>query len=520
MVKLPIPSLLFRLGLLLGLVSSGAFAAPADHTLDLDTVSEAAEPGVSGVEPATHVGGLSWKEYFGQHPSLKNLELGIKMGGSAPLSKQESTPMIPASVEKIFTASAALRHLGSTLRFENSFSGRVNSISGVLLKPHFRVSGDPTWGSEYYEGVLNGTHAQHNESITSRLQPVIRTLIALGVRRVQGPIEMESLRPRLASEGRPGDWKPEWNLQCMAQLQTEFVANGNCGVFKIHSPSKYGWITSGVTVPVEVKATRTRSGASKLKVVPVFDDLGRILSYSITGTLSQVPIEYALPVHQGVDWLRNLFIEELKKASIEYDESGVESWFQLAVSSPIDLDLSSRPLVDVLRTAVQYSINGVMDRVFLEIGYALGRPAEAVLKEHVQAMVRDPALLQGIEMNDGSGLSTGDRMRPDTVHAFLVALRDQPWFHDFFSTLAVAGKSGTLQHRATLANSIYTNGKIYGKTGTLGGIINLAGYFASSESAVPEPFVILTRSSLSADAVRPMVDGIVVNFAARNTQRK
>ncbi|NDF16269.1 hypothetical protein EB061_13295, partial [bacterium] len=335
----------------LTLLSPGAFAAPTDHTLDLVTESERVEVSESASESSPPAGGLPWKDYFSRHPNLKSLELGIKMEGVAPLVRQVSTPMIPASVEKIFTASTALHHLGPSMRFENTFSGQADPLSGTLINPHFRISGDPTWGSEYFEGVIDGTDAQHNEGLTSRLQAVIRSLIAHGVHRVKGPIEVESTRPKLATERRPEGWKSEWDLQCMAQIQTEFIANGNCGAFKISSPTKYGWVTTGVTLPVQVKVTRSRSGVSALRVTPVFDPLGRISSYSITGTMSSVPIEYALPVHQGAAWLRNLFVEALKVAGIDYEDSGVENGWYLVMSTKIEVDLSSAPLLEIVRTA-------------------------------------------------------------------------------------------------------------------------------------------------------------------------
>jgi PBP4 family serine-type D-alanyl-D-alanine carboxypeptidase len=504
----------------LAMVSSGALASTADYTLDFASEPESLAGAGSCEVRAPSPGGLPWKDYFRLNPALKKLELGIQLAGSDPLLRNASLLMTPASVEKIFVAGAALHHLGSAMRFENGFTGLLDSASGTLHQPRFRISGDPTWANEYYETPVQGSTAQDAGALLGRLQRVIRVLAAHGVRRVQGPIEVESLRPGLAHEPRPEGWKPEWALQCMAQIQTEFQANGNCGVFRMTSPSRFGWVTSGVTVPVRVSVVRSRSRAGVQVVTPVFDSRGRVAGYDLSGTMGSAPVEYSLPVHQGTPWLRNLFLQALKNAAIAYDEVGEQGWWQRSVSSPIEVDLSSVPLIDILRTAVRYSVNGVMDRVFLEIGYALDRPAESVLKEYVGSVVGDPNLMQGIEMNDGSGLSTHDRMRPDTTHAFLSALRDRPEFGDFFSTLAVAGKSGTLQYRTPLIESPHTNGKIFGKTGTLNGVVNLAGYFAPDPSATPEPFVIFTRSGLSAASARSLVDGVVVNFATLNSQRK
>ena len=502
---------------LLPLMTAPVWAATADLTLDFETDAERALVSDFDASSSPPRSPVHWKDYFSQHPSLKNLNLGIKLAGKEALERNVSTPMLPASVEKIFTASAALHFLGAEMRFENSFSGDIDSTTRQLSRPHFRVSGDPTWGSEYFEGVVDGTDLQHNEALSSRLQAVISFLKFNGVTQVHGPIEIESLRPKLANESRPTGWKPDWNLQCMAQLQTEFQANGNCGVFKISSPTQHAWVTDGVTIPVAVSVYRSRSGQTALKVIPKFDAQGRIIQYSITGGMGRVPIEYALPVHQGKDWLKNLFIQALKEASITYDELPVSGLTPI-FSRPVQVDLSSKTLLEILRIAVQNSINGVMDRIFLEIGYAYQDSAQTVMEEYLASLLKNEVLMQGVVLRDGSGLNIQDRIRPDTLYRFLSVLRDQNYFTDFMSTLAVAGKSGTLQHRATLANSPYTNGKIFGKTGTLTGVVNLAGYFVPRDSASPEPFVILSRSGFNPGVARPLIDGIVVNFAAQNTQ--
>jgi D-alanyl-D-alanine carboxypeptidase/D-alanyl-D-alanine-endopeptidase (penicillin-binding protein 4) len=447
---------------LLPLMTAQAWGATADFTLDFETDAERAESSFFDADSSPPRSPVRWKDYFGQHPSLKNLNLGIKMGGKEALEKNVSTPMLPASVEKLFTASAALHFLGPEMRFENSFSGDLDDTTSVLSHPRFRISGDPTWGSEYFEGVVDGSDLQHNEALSSRLQAVIHVLKQNGVTQVQGPIEIESLRPKLADEARPAGWKPEWNLQCMAQLQTEFEANGNCGLFKITSPTRYGWVTHGVTLPVRVNIYRSKSGQTALKVTPKFDPKGRIIQYAITGSIGRVPIEYALPVHQGREWLKNLFIKALNDASISYVETpgiGLSSFFLRS----LQVDLSSKPLLDILRIAVQNSINGVMDRIFLEVGYFFQDAPQTVTERYLASLIKNETLMQGVLLKDGSGLNIQDRIRADTLYAYLSALRDQSYFTDLMSTLAVAGKSGTLHHRATLANSPYTNGKIYGK---------------------------------------------------------
>jgi serine-type D-Ala-D-Ala carboxypeptidase/endopeptidase (penicillin-binding protein 4) len=73
-------------------------------------------------------------------------------------------------------------------------------------------------------------------------------------------------------------------------------------------------------------------------------------------------------------------------------------------------------------------------------------------------------------LNDGSGLSRADYTSPRQVVSLLSQMSANP---DFFNSLAVGGQSGTLQHETlgTPAQHVCR-----GKTGTLNGVANLAGY--------------------------------------------
>jgi len=503
----------FRILILLVLAPVPALASESQWTLDL---SEASPSGMEDSKPPSLKQriGISWDSYFQSHPSLKKMKLGLRFEGTSSLSRNESLPMLPASVQKVLTAAAALKVLGPDFRFENSFQAELDSTGSIARNLKFKVSGDPTWGHEAFEGGLDTP----NENLNARLLRVIDELRSRLVHRLEGPIDIEVLRPGLSRFVRPVGWRQSWNLECMAVMQTEFQANGNCGQFRITSLSRYGWVTDGVSVPIRMKLARSREGVNSIQAVPTFDSNGRIIEYVFTGHFAKGPVIIDLPVHQGTEWLKNLFIERLAEAGIEYRESPYSFSDSLA-SDTLTVDLSSRPLLEILRQAVQYSINGVMDRIYLEVAFQHGEDrAEGIFLKMIREWVADETLMTGIKIEDGSGLNLLNRMRPDTLFQVLSYLRRESFFPDLFSTLAIAGKAGTLLNRSTLVASTYTYNKIFAKTGTLNGITNLAGYFMPELGTTPEPFVVFSDSAFSAEAARPMIDGIVVNFAAQNSK--
>jgi D-alanyl-D-alanine carboxypeptidase/D-alanyl-D-alanine-endopeptidase (penicillin-binding protein 4) len=98
------------------------------------------------------------------------------------------------------------------------------------------------------------------------------------------------------------------------------------------------------------------------------------------------------------------------------------------------------------------------------------------------ALVRSTiATLVGIHpaLVDGSGLSTEDRTSPAQVVALLRYLASSPLAATIRSVLAVAGRSGTLAERMRHSPAA---GRCQGKTGTLTGVSNLAGYCEASDN--------------------------------------
>jgi serine-type D-Ala-D-Ala carboxypeptidase/endopeptidase (penicillin-binding protein 4) len=74
---------------------------------------------------------------------------------------------------------------------------------------------------------------------------------------------------------------------------------------------------------------------------------------------------------------------------------------------------------------------------------------------------------------DGSGLSREDHTSPEQVVSLLRYLSRTGYGHILRDDLAVAGRSGTLEERM---RGTYAEGHCQGKTGTLEGVSNLAGY--------------------------------------------
>ena len=85
-----------------------------------------------------------------------------------------------------------------------------------------------------------------------------------------------------------------------------------------------------------------------------------------------------------------------------------------------------------------------------------------------------------VELTDGSGLSRGDLVTPQSVVQLLTYVLRQPWGRDFLSTLPIAGQDGTLETRM---RGTAAAGRIQAKTGMVEHVNSLSGYATTRAGA-------------------------------------
>jgi D-alanyl-D-alanine carboxypeptidase/D-alanyl-D-alanine-endopeptidase (penicillin-binding protein 4) len=111
-------------------------------------------------------------------------------------------------------------------------------------------------------------------------------------------------------------------------------------------------------------------------------------------------------------------------------------------------------------------------------------------------------------LEDGSGLSRYDRTTPLQV---VTLLQDMATNSDFVNSLAVAGKTGTLEFEM---NHTVAQGNCRGKTGTLHDVSNLVGYCRAKDGHTLA-FAFL-MNSIDPDYAHPIQDRMAVALAKYN----
>lgn len=165
------------------------------------------------------------------------------------------------------------------------------------------------------------------------------------------------------------------------------------------------------------------------------------------------------------------------------------------VAPPGTVDIASiesAPLPAIVGEELRVSDNGTSELMLKEIGYeASGAGATAAGAAVVTSHLRDEGLpVDGFTMVDGSGLDRGNRVTCD----LLTEVLDRAGPHsDLTNDLSIAGETGTLDRR--LANTVVA-GKVRAKTGSLTGVVGLAG-FAEATDGTDLTFAVLLNGPQS-----------------------
>lgn len=114
---------------------------------------------------------------------------------------------------------------------------------------------------------------------------------------------------------------------------------------------------------------------------------------------------------------------------------------------------------------------------------------------------------------DGSGLSTQDLITPRALTRLLVYASRQPWGAEYRASLPVGGVDGTLAGRF-LENPL--RGKVFAKTGTMGGVNALSGYLVAASGRTLVFSILCNDHGPDGDAVVKAMDRVVGEIQAAN----
>ncbi|MDL2283749.1 D-alanyl-D-alanine carboxypeptidase/D-alanyl-D-alanine-endopeptidase [Oxalobacter sp. OttesenSCG-928-P03] len=373
----------------------------------------------------------------------------------------EGTPYVPASTMKVLTTYSALEILGPDYHWKTAvYSKGVQDgevLDGDLI---FRGSGDPKFNLEKFWLLL-------------------RQIRSKGIREIRGDLILDrsAFEPRHFDPAafdndpfRPYNAGPDALLLNHKVLEVMFRPNGLDGTVEVQlSPE-----LEGVTItPPALKDVGECNGWQK-EISLAFSEKDALFEGQYPLSCGeQTWLVYPYSMNDSAFFravftrlwkeLGGTFAGEVREGAVPQDAMLLAEW-------------SSPPLSEVIRDVNKYSNNVMARHVLMAVGTKSS--SEPASPEQGAFAVRSFLAAKGISLNglqieNGSGLSRIERISPQTMGDILVAAYQSAVMPELLASLPIAGRDGTLW-RSMRQTSVA--GKAHLKTGAIQDVRAIAGY--------------------------------------------
>lgn len=381
------------------------------------------------------------------------------------LAVQAARPMNPASVMKLVTAFVALDRLGPAYTWTTRIA-TTGAIRDHLLDGNLYIvgSGDPVLDQD-------------------RIARLLRRVRGFGIDRVGGDIVLDASALSLpthdpnAFDGRgvrPYNSGPYGLLMHYNTLQLQLYPGrrGEDVVGVAPEPS-----LSGITVDNQL---RTASGPCTVwhRNLEARFEPGRRLVLSGSLPAECGPRTWAAAPLLPADYSNTLTASLWSEVGGRLNGQVVDG--RAPMEAQTRFEHESPPLAEIVRDMNKWSSNVIARQLLATLGATGSRAATgaadmvaagaALAREQLQ---RDGINVDGLVIENGSGLSRIERIRADSLGQMLIAAWKRPWMPEYIAALPMAGVDGTARRRLRDSPA---SGRAHVKTGTLDGVRAIAGY--------------------------------------------
>jgi len=392
-------------------------------------------------------------------------------------TRNVDAPLTPASTMKILTAESALLYLGPDYRFSTEVLTDAKTIKNGILQGNLYIvlNGDPSL--TYYD-----------------LEDLMLSLRSQQISAIQGNVYIDNTAYDQSVYG-PG-WLENDTKYCFAAPISASIINHNCISFQITPSKKPGDPAQLITYPQYFYPTIKNSVVTRNAHI-------HQCGVHLTDEGDEISIDGCIPHGQSAwgvsyvvtdltDYNRSLFKDLLNHLNVN-----VFGKITFGVSPP-NLSLigqhDSKPLRLLINDMLKKSDNIIAGALFKKLGQLYShQPGSWQNGSTAVSQILTTTVgvnTAGMRVLDGSGLSPDNLITPAQMMQVLnFAYHHYGTSFEFISALPIAGVDGTLKHRmGNIAR------KVRAKTGTISGVVSLAGYVVSADKE-PLAFVIMINGS-------------------------
>ncbi|MYM75358.1 D-alanyl-D-alanine carboxypeptidase/D-alanyl-D-alanine-endopeptidase [Duganella sp. FT134W] len=450
----------------------------------------------------------------------------VLRGDTVLVSHNPQQSMQPGSTMKLFTTLTALEQLGPVFRGRTEFRSSADVVNGVL-------QGDLI--------LRGGADADFNEDVLGHMLQALRNQ---SIRRIKGDIIVDRL---LFTPSRPDVGQPPFDEYPWAYYNV--IPNAaliNTNLLKVEMRSTGNKLSlvmlpemDKVSIRSEMKLTDTACGN--------WENGWRTPDYSRKGDRIEVVLHGSFPkdctkstsinVLDSQDFLARLLLAEWSKLggslSGEVREAAIPAAPADAAPAPATTtrllaEHVSRALPEIVRDTNKQSDNTLARTIFLSLGSLEADPqlgskplppdaggastpmrAETAIRAWLQQHNIDG---NGLVLDNGSGLSRSERATPTQLAGLLQAGLKSLWMPEFLASLPVAATDGTMRRRLKESPAAQ---RARLKTGSLTGMIAIAGYVQDANNQPCIVVAILNDAHVANGAGRAVLDELV-DWVARS----
>lgn len=397
---------------------------------------------------------------------------------------------MPASNAKLFTTAMALATLGGDFRIRTTVESAAEPDSGGHLEGDLALvgRGDANLSSRVLPFV---EHAEHNGPPEKALADLADQVVASGVKEISGDLIADD--SYFAPERYPPGWGIDDAVWSYGAAVSALALNDNFISVDLRPGAMVGapLVYSAAPWPGVYQMrndTQTTAAGTEPMLRLERDPDSQIFHLSGTLPLDAPPRQLQLAVTQPAENAAALLRQLLEARGVRIEgrsrarHGDRNAPPQAAAPSHVLAEHTSPALLDDVRLTNKLSMN-LHAELLLRVA----------AREKAAAMTMDDALAfaagfrqsigiapDDVQLTDGSGLSRGDLLTPQSVLQLLAYAQHQPWGSDFMATLPVAGQDGTLENRM---RGTPAAGRVHAKTGLVEHVNSLSGYATTRRGA-------------------------------------
>jgi D-alanyl-D-alanine carboxypeptidase/D-alanyl-D-alanine-endopeptidase (penicillin-binding protein 4) len=454
--------LLVPVGLVLGLVGTGAPAAPP--------------PQPKGSALAKQLDAIL------DGPDYKHATWGVLVAdaktGETVYERNPEALLAPASVTKLFSCAAALIAVGPDATTETAVYQRGAVTNGKLRGDLILVAaGDLTFGGRTKGGKTvfkDKDHTYANSGLgeseltdtdpCAALDDLAKQVRATGITQIDGEVAIDD---RLFARTRGSGSGPD--------VVSPIVVNDNVVDILITPGAKPGDPATVTTRPESafyqvdaLVATGEEKAVAAVQLLPLGANQFAVRGSVPAGGKSQVRI---YPIDDPTQFARTLFIEALRRNGVKPNAALVR---QALTVLPAKGDygklakvaaFTSPPFRDAVKVTLKVSHNLYASTMPCLVAVAKGfDTAEAGLREQRKILEKLGVDVAQVSFGGGAGGAPADHVSARATVQLLQGMAKRPEWDDYKAALPVLGVDGTL---SGVGDDGPARGKVFAKTGTL-----------------------------------------------------